>query len=124
MMISSEAMHAAVHEYLRALNAADLDAVCALYAEDATVEDPVGSEPHRGLAAIRAFYAGSITMGLVLVLEGGIRAVANEVAFAFSVSLVMNSQAMTIRPIDVFRFNAAGKIVSMRAFFGPANITC
>jgi ketosteroid isomerase-like protein len=37
------AMTAAVHAYVAALNAGDLDAIVALYADDASVEDPVGS---------------------------------------------------------------------------------
>lgn len=120
-MPTPEMMQAAVHEYLRALNAADLEAVVALYADDAVVEDPVGSEPKLGLAAIRAFYAGSVALKLEVALEGEIRVAASEAAFAFSVSLVMQGKRTTIRPIDVFRFNECGRIVSMRAFFGAAN---
>lgn len=121
-MLQVERMQAVVHAYVAALNAADLDALVALFAPDATVEDPVGSPPHVGHAAIRAFYAGSVALGLDVALEGDVRAVANEAAFAFRVGLTMNGQALTIRPIDVFRFNDAGQVVSMRAFFGPANM--
>ncbi len=116
-------MQAAVHAYVRALNAGDVDAIIALYANDALVEDPVGSAPRRGLAEIRAFYAGSLRLKLQVALEGQIRAVANEAAFAFSVSFEMNGQRTTIRPIDMFRFDQAGRIVQMRAFFGPDNIS-
>ncbi len=116
-------MAAAVHAYIRALNVGDLDAIVALYADDAEVEDPVGSQPKRGLADIRAFYANSLQLPLQVELEGAIRAVAGEAAFAFSVSFEVKGQRTTIRPIDLFRFNAAGRIVQMRAFFGPANIS-
>lgn len=121
-MPTAEHMHAAVHAYVRALNAADLDAIVALYADDAVVEDPVGSPPKKGLAEIRAFYAGSVAMQLEVALEGPIRAVASEAAFAFSVSFAMNGQRMTIHPIDVFRFNEAGQVEHMRAFFGSDNV--
>lgn len=121
-MPSTEHMHAAVHRYVSALNAGDLDAIVALYAEDAVVEDPVGSTPKTGLAEIRAFYAGSVAMQLDVALEGPIRAVAGEAAFAFRVSFAMNGQRMTIRPIDTFRFNAAGQVVQMRAYFGADNV--
>jgi steroid delta-isomerase len=116
-------MQAAVHEYVRALAAADLDAVVALYADDAVVEDPVGSEPKRGIAAIRDFYAGSVALKLEVALEGEIRVAASEAAFAFSVSFELQGKRTTIRPIDVFRFDERGQIVSMRAFFGAANIS-
>ena len=45
----------------------DVEGIVALYADDATIEDPVGSALHRGSDAIRAFYkagagAGTVTM--------------------------------------------------------------
>ncbi|WP_199534812.1 nuclear transport factor 2 family protein [Rhodoferax lacus] len=116
-------MHAVVHSYVRALNAADLDAIVALFADDAVVEDPVGSPPKKGLAEIRAFYAASVAMQLEVELEGPVRAVADEAAFAFRVSFPMNGQRMAVRPIDVFRFNADGRVVQMRAFFGADNVS-
>jgi len=115
-------MRAAVQAYLAALNVGDLEAIVALYADDAVVEDPVGSAPRCGLDEIRAFYAGSLKLGLQAALEGQVRAVAGEAAFAFSVSFELNGQRTTIRPIDVMRFDADGRIVQMRAFFGPGNI--
>ncbi len=115
-------MEAAVHAYVRALNAGDLDAIVALYAEGAEVEDPVGSMPKRGLEEIRAFYAVSTQLRLEVALEGQVRAVGNEAAFAFSVTFEVQGRRTTIRPIDLFRFDAHGKIVQMRAFFGAANI--
>jgi steroid delta-isomerase len=116
-------MQAAVHAYVRALNTADLDAIVALYADDAVLEDPVGSVPQHGLADIRAFYARSLGLPLQVKLEGAIRTVAAEAAFPFSVSFEIKGRRTTIRPIDVFRFNEAGRIVQMRAFFGPSDIT-
>lgn len=121
MSLSHETMVDVVHRYIAALNASDLDAVVALYAPDASVEDPVGSAPHVGLEAIRAFYAGSVALGLKVQLQGDVRAVANEVVFAFSVQLDTPQGRLTISPIDHFRLNAQGQITSMRAFFGPEN---
>lgn len=111
-----------VHAYVRALNAADLDAIVGLYAEDGTVEDPVGSSPKVGRMAIREFYAASTAMNLVVVLEGEIRVTDHACAFPFSVSLVHQGQLTKIRPIDVFEFDGAGLISSMRAYFGAPNI--
>jgi len=115
-------MQAAVHAYVRALNDADLEAIALLFADDAVVEDPVGSLPKRGIAEIRAFYAGSLSLKLQAELEGPVRAVADAAAFAFRVSFEIDGQRTVIRPIDVFRFNDAGRIVQMSAFFGPAHI--
>lgn len=121
-MNSLEHMQDVVRRYIAALNAADLEAIVALYADDATVEDPVGSPPHHGIDAIRAFYAKSCQLPLVVALQGDIRVAANEAAFAFTVAFAYQGQRTTIAPIDHFRFNAAGKVVSMRALFGAPNI--
>jgi steroid delta-isomerase len=121
-MPTVELMQAAVHRYLRALNESDLEAIVALYADDAVVEDPVGSEPRRGLAAIRSFYARSLAFQLDVALEGQVRVAGREAAFAFRVSFVHEGRATTIRPIDLFAFDAAGRVLSMRAFFGTGNI--
>lgn len=115
-------MREVVARYIAALNAADIDAIVALYAPDAQVEDPVGSEPHRGHAAIRAFYSRSLTMRLEVALQGEVRAVAGEAAFAFTVALQQGDARLVISPIDHFRFDAQGRITHMRAFFGPDNV--
>ena len=116
------AMTAAVHAYVAALNAGDLDGIVALYADDASVEDPVGSTPLVGTEAIRAFYARSTAIALQVTLDGEVRVAGNECAFPFSVSCVHEGRRTTIRPSDTFRFDAAGRILQMRAFFGPGNI--
>lgn len=115
-------MTAVVQRYVAALNAGDLDGIVALFADDATVEDPVGSEPRRGRAAIRAFYANSLKLPLTVELTQEVRAVADEAAFAFTVGFEYQGRKTVIAPIDHFRFDAAGKVVSMRALFGEKNI--
>lgn len=120
-MPNPEAMQAAVHAYVQALNTGDVEAIVALYAEDATVEDPVGSTPQRGLAQIRAFYTASLQLKLAVELDGEIRTAGREAAFAFHVSFEFQGQCTTISPIDTFLFDEAGRIVQMRAYFGAGN---
>ena len=121
-MNTAEHMTEVVQRYVAALNASDLESIVAIYADDATVEDPVGSEPQRGIAAIRAFYANSLKLPLQVALHGEVRATVNEAAFAFTVSFEYQGRKTTVAPIDFFRFNEAGKVVSMRALFGEKNI--
>lgn len=121
-MPTHEHMEAAAHRYLQALNQGDVEAVMGLYADDATVEDPVGSELKVGSEVIRAFYTGSLGLNLSAALEGPVRVAGCEATFPFSISYVYEGKRTIIHAIDLFRFNEAGKIVSMRAFFGPANI--
>src|SRR5690554_663273 len=55
-----------VDSYLRGLNEQDLEGILSLYADDATVEDPVGSNIISGMKALRKFYSGAVTMDLSL----------------------------------------------------------
>ncbi len=121
-MPTPEQMVAAVHAYVDGFEQGDLDAIVGLFADDATVEDPVGTPPKRGLAEIRPFYAGSLATGAKLELLGDPRCAGDYVAFPFAVKLEWDGRRQIIEVIDTFRFDEAGKITEMRAFFGPANM--
>lgn len=116
-------MRAALQAYLDAFNAGDAEAVAALYSDDASVEDPVGSEPIRGREAITAFYRRAIAYGGHLRREEPIRAShGQEAAMAFFVDIDLGQGPVSIQVIDVMRFDAAGRFSSMRAFWGPGDI--
>ncbi len=109
---------AMVDRYVEAFAKGDVNIIRGMYADDAVVEDPVGSESHHGLEAICAFYAGALGAGAKLKLTGPARCAGNAVAFPFQV--VMPGMQMDV--IDVFEFNADGKISSMKAYWGPDNM--
>ena len=131
----AEQMAAAVQAYFDLFNACDADGIADLYADDATVTDPVGTPPKNSKADILAFYQGAVKGGSTLVQHGPTRIVANFAAFAFtvhvggynpedvSVDVDLPSGSMTIDVIDTFEFNEDGKVTAMRAFWGPTNIT-
>lgn len=116
--LSYELFQTLVNNYVEAFEKADMDLIRAIYADDATVEDPVGSEPIQGIEAICEFYTQGFAAGAKLSLTQPIRVAGNSVAFAFAVKL----GDMTINPIDVFEVNAAGKVQRMRAYWGPQNM--
>jgi steroid Delta-isomerase len=115
-------MEAAVNAYVAAFEAGSADQVAALYAADATVEDPIGSPIHKGREAIRAFYAESMKTGAKLKLEGPVRVAGDYAVFPFSVNLNYDGGHKRIDVIDTFRFNEANEVVEMRAFWGPNNM--
>jgi steroid delta-isomerase len=119
--MTAEDQRQIVQDYIRIISTHDLDEVQALYAENATVEDPVGSDPLQGLEAIREFYAKAFSMGIRAESTGEIRCAENAVAFPFRISLQLGDNQMTIDVIDVFELNESGKIQSMKAYWGPAN---
>ena len=115
-------MEAAVHAYVAAFEAGSADQVAALYAQNATVEDPIGSPIHHGREAIRAFYAQSMQTGAKLKLEGPVRIAGDYAVFPFSVNLNYEGGAKRIDVVDTFRFNEANEVVEMRAYWGPTNM--
>jgi steroid delta-isomerase len=121
-MPDPEKMVAAVNAYVAAFEAGSADQVAALYAADATVEDPIGSPIHQGREAIRAFYAESMKTGARLTLEGPVRVTGDYAVFPFSVHLNYDGGPKRIDVIDTFRFNDANEVVEMRAFWGSTNM--
>lgn len=118
-MPSEQVMKAALQAYIDTFNRGDAQAVAALYAADATIEDPVGSPPKRGREAITAFYAHSIGTGAKLALDAPIRGShGNAAAMAFTARI----GPLTVRVIDVMTFDEAGRFTSMRAYFGPGDL--
>ena len=121
-MPSPEQMEAAVHAYVEAFAKGDPDMAAGIFADDAIVEDPIGSEPRVGKAAIRAFYVQSMATGATLHLTGPIRIAAAHAAFAMQVRLHWDGKDMAIDVIDTFAFNTDGKVARMQAYFGPVNM--
>lgn len=116
---------AAIQAYIDGLNSGDLEAVVALFAKDARIEDPVGSSQIvEGRDAIRAFYARSLSMDLKVTLSAPIRGShGNQAAMAFEVEIRGAQPALLIRVIDVMHFNTDGSIRSMQAYWSPEDAT-
>ena len=120
-MPTEEEMIRAVQDYVTAFDKNAPELAVALFADNGTVEDPVGSQIIKGLAAIRDFYSRVMARGAKLRLEGEVRAGANQAAFAFS-ALLDPIGEKRFEVIDTFRFDDQGKVVEMRAFWGPGNM--
>lgn len=122
-MSDEPGMKRALQAYIDHFNASDAQAISGLFADDATVEDPVGTPPIGGRDAIAAFYLKSIATGARLKLAAPIRAShGNAAAMAFDVELNMPQGPALIRVIDTFTFDPAGKFTAMRAFWGPSDM--
>ena len=121
-MISSDDIRNLITGYIKAFNARDFDRVMALYADDATLEDPVGTAIMRGKDEIRAFYERFRHEPSFLQLTGDFRFPENAVAFSFYCYMGLASDPMIIEVTDTFRFDEHGRIKEMRAFWGTTNI--
>lgn len=122
-MPSEEHMKAALQQYIDGFKARDAEMIIALFADDATIEDPVGTDNIvRGKDAITAMYRGGVTMVTAMELSAPIRAShSNAAAMAFDFELEFDGQKMRTSAIDVMEFNDDGKIVRMRAYWGPSD---
>ena len=122
-MPSAEHITQTVHRYLELVGEGRADDVVALYADDATVEDPVGSDVHIGRNAIRGFY-GNIesvkSRGEIVTL----RALGHEAAYFWRLVVDLGEGGkMSIEIISTMSFDDEGKISAMKAYWGPENIT-
>ena len=104
---------AVVENYVRAFAESDMTIIEDIFAEDAVVHDPVGSEPHVGIDAILDFYRRSVPGPTTLELTGTVRCAGNSAAFPF----IAMAGDLRIEIIDVFEFNEAGKVATMRAYW-------
>lgn len=107
-----------VEKYVEAFDHGDISIIRDMYADNARVEDPVGSPVHEGMEAICAFYEGAMASGAKLALTGKPCCAGNAVAFPFQV----NMPGMLINVIDVFEFDEQGKVSSMKAYWGPESL--
>jgi steroid delta-isomerase len=121
-MPSAEDITKTVNRYLELVAAGRADDVVDLYADDATVEDPVGSEVHIGHQAIRGFYDSLPSNGAQADVVT-LRALGNEAAFHWTLTLDFGGSGMRIDIISVMTFNDDGKIASMKAYWSPDNVT-
>jgi steroid Delta-isomerase len=122
MSLSNDACAATVQRYLDLVASGSADEVAALYAEDATLEDPVGSAPIRGRSAIRAFYATIEDLAMTTTLHT-VRTCAGQAAFHFRVETDTGAGTATMEPIEVMTFSDDGLITSMRAWWSDGDLT-
>ena len=118
---TSETLSAVVHRYLELVGKGSADDIVALFAEDAKVEDPVGSEPRVGHHAIREFFTTLESLDRETELVS-LRVCGHEAAFQFAITFDAGDGKMRLEPIDTVVFNEDGKIKSLRSYFSPADM--
>ncbi|QZT64757.1 nuclear transport factor 2 family protein [Mycolicibacterium austroafricanum] len=119
---TNNAAEAGIRRYVSLLESGSADDLVALFAENATVEDPVGGDIRCGHEAIRDFFTTlqdldrHTEVNLVRVAPG-------EAAFVFTITFTVGDVRMQLQPIDTVTFNDRGEITSLRSYFDPSNVT-
>lgn len=121
-MTSAEQITSTVHRYLELVGGGSADDIADLYADDATVEDPVGGGVHIGRGAIHGFYKNLESMPRETELRA-LRVAGHQAAFMFAITVGAGEHRVRIEPIDVMVFNGEGKIASMKAYWSPSDVT-
>jgi steroid Delta-isomerase len=111
-----------VNRYLELLAKGSTDGITELYTEDATIEDPVGSELRRGRAAVREFYAAIENVDKETELVA-LKVAGNEAAFLWRLTVNAGDTRSRIEPISFMTFDDDARIRSMRALWSPADMT-
>ena len=111
-----------VNRYIQLVAKGSADDLVELYADDATVEDPVGGGVHIGRRAIHGFYSAVNDVQRECELVS-LRVAGNEAAFQFRLTVTAGEHRMVIEPIDVMVFDDRGKIAAMKAYWSPADVT-
>lgn len=120
-MPSPSELRATIESYVEMMCRSDIEGIMALYADDATAEDPVGGDVQQGSEAIKNFY--SMTAPLLQVeLSGPICVAGNECAFPLLAQLTMGEDISYLDATDVLTFNDDGKISRMRAYWNPQEL--
>ncbi|TNM36386.1 steroid delta-isomerase [Nocardioides albidus] len=102
-------------------NASSGAEIAALYAPDATLEDPVGTPARKGTEEIAAFYEVLTSRQRSTELLA-LRVAGDEAAFSFRVVSGTGAERSVIEPIDVMTFSEDGLITSMRAFWSRQDV--
>jgi len=121
MAASAEKIREVVDAYVRLVASGTADEIVALYAEGATVEDPVGSAVRTLRSEIHEFYASLEGLDTETNLLSA-KIVDGQAAFLFELITRAGDQTYTVTPIDVMTFDDDGLITSMRAFWGESDM--
>jgi steroid Delta-isomerase len=124
MTADPAAIKATVDAYCAAFSAGDRAGYVGLFAEDAWIEDPVGSPRRVGHEGIGAFFDDSTGLADSIELHrtGPVRVAAGECAFPMQARPVIGGAVMVVDIIDVMTFGDDGRITTMRAFWDPAEM--
>jgi steroid delta-isomerase len=127
-MPNPDDLKAFVQNYAERFSADDREGWLALWADDATMDDPVGSPIKNGRDEIAAFYDESRSMADSIELRsaGLVVAVGDECAWTVEIRPTIGGTTYVMDVIELMRFvdgpDGTPLIKEMRAFWNPADM--
>jgi steroid delta-isomerase len=119
-MSDSQAKAAAIETFLSSYKVKDVPTRLAVLAEDIAFEDPVGSPPVLGKAAMKRYFDDTIAAGWDIdlvpktIIVNGV-----EAASITEVTAGVGGHLATSTIVQVFGFDRTGKIKTLRVFMQP-----
>ena len=122
-MVTEATIRHSLETYCEAFTRGDRDAWTAHFADDAWIEDPVGTPTRHGKAAIAQFFDETQSRydSVALVLGKPIIVAGQEVAFRMQGHPVRDGHEYDVAIINVMSFDGDGNIATMRAFFDASH---
>lgn len=121
-MVDEGTAKAALQAYIDAFNNGDAEALVALFAEDAVIEDPIGT-PLKYFSEFPAWFQQGVAMQARLELVAPIRGShGRAAAMAFKVHMISEGRALTIHSLDTIELNEQGLITRLNAYWGEGNV--
>lgn len=115
-------MKAALLAYVDGINRGDADAVIGLFAENAVIEDPVGTPPKRGREIVDWFHQAVAMKASLVPVAPPRGSHGNAAALAFVVTTEWEGQITSIHSLDVCTFDGRGRIVELKGYWGPDDV--
>lgn len=121
-MPSAEDLKKVVESYVDLVANGKPEEVADLFAEGATVEDPIGADVRSTREAIIEFYGVIASMDKATAELHWTRIAGDTAVFEFTLITEAGGSAFKITPIDIMVFDDNGKIKSMRAVWNAEDL--
>jgi steroid delta-isomerase len=119
-----EQIRTTVDRYIERWSSGERQAWLELFAPDATVEDPIGSDVRQGAGELTELWdlVHGLADRLQLVRTGPTRVAGHEAAFPMQAITASGGTELEVDIIDVMTFDDDARITSMRAYWDAAEM--
>lgn len=117
-------LRALIERYAAAVTSRDVDAIVALFTEDAVQRDPANQPARTGRDEIRAFFQSAVDASSATRFEAlAVHTCGNEVAIDMRVTVTVDGGVMVIAGIETFTVADDGRISAVCAYWDDADIS-
>lgn len=120
--MSAERQAEAVNAYIELLSTGTAEQIADLYADGATVEDPIGAPVRTTREELIEFYSIITNLDSREAALKWVKIAGDTAVFEFTLVTGTAGMSFEITPVDIMVFDEAGKIVSMRAVWEQSDL--